>query len=148
LNQLGRTDESSDGREKSYVIEGQKVVSTNPDGSEVYAPNDIVISAFNYYRTYVGDGGNYATENAVQDGGWFRLRDAGVSYRVNIDGKASRIIKAVTLGVTGRNLILVTDYKGVDPETSLTGAASNIGGFDYFNNPGTKSWTFSLKASF
>jgi hypothetical protein len=45
-------------------------------------------------------------------------------------------------------LLLFTDYTGVDPETSLTGAGSNIGGWDYFNNPSTKSYTFALKANF
>jgi hypothetical protein len=42
-------------------------------------------------------------------------------------------------------LLLFTNYKGVDPETSLTGAGSNIQGYDYFNNPGTKSVFFGLK---
>jgi len=40
---------------------------------------------------------------------------------------------------------LWTDYTGVDPETSLTGAGSNINGWDYFNNPGSKSYIFNLK---
>ena len=50
--------------------------------------------------------------------------------------------------MTGRNLLLFTKYTGVDPETSLTGAGSNINGFDYFNNPGTKSYLINLKAGF
>ncbi len=148
LNNIGRTAESAEGREKFYIIPGQKVVSVNPDGSENYESNDIKISAYNYYRTFKGDGGAYAAENAIQDGGWVRLRDASISYALPIGPKASRKIKGVTLSVTGRNLLLFTDYTGVDPETSLTGAGSNIGGWDYFNNPGTKSYTFALKASF
>lgn len=148
LNNIGRTEESSEGREKTYIIPGVKVVSTNPDGSEVYATNDILVSAFNYFRTYKGDAGNYAAENAIQDGGWVRLRDASLSYRFNLAGKLARTIKGLEVTVTGRNLLLFTDYTGVDPETSLTGAGSNIGGWDYFNNPSTKSYTFALKANF
>jgi outer membrane receptor protein involved in Fe transport len=148
LSQLGQTEESAVGREKYYIIPGKKVISTAPDGTETYGENDIKISAYNYYRTYKGDGGNYAAENAIQDGGWVRLRDASISYRFNFNAKAARIIKSLEVGLTGRNLLLFTDYTGVDPETSLTGAGSNIGGWDYFNNPGTKSYTFSLRASF
>jgi hypothetical protein len=40
---------------------------------------------------------------------------------------------------------LRTKYKGVDPETSLTGAGSNINGYDYFNNPGSKSILFGIR---
>jgi len=71
-----------------------------------------------------------------------------LNYKFNLNGVVARYVKNLELGVAGRNLILITDYTGVDPETSLTGAGSNIGGWDYFNNPGTKSYTFSLKASF
>lgn len=148
LSRLGQTQESADGREKSYIIPGKKVTGTNPDGSEKYEDNDIRISSYNYYRTYLGDGGNYAAENAIQNGGWVRLRDVGITYRFGLSPKASKYIKALEIGAVGRNLLLFTDYKGVDPETSLTGAGSNIGGWDYFNNPGTKSYTFSLRATF
>lgn len=140
LNNIGQTEESAEGREKAYVIEGVKA----SDGT----PNDIVISSYNYFRTFKGDGGNAAAENSMQDGGWVRLRDIGLNYKFNLNGVVARYVKNLELGVAGRNLILITDYTGVDPETSLTGAGSNIGGWDYFNNPGTKSYTFSLKASF
>jgi len=38
---------------------------------------------------------------------------------------------------------LFTKYSGVDPETSLLGN-SNAQGIDYFNMPGTKSYTLGL----
>ncbi len=93
------------------------------------------------------DGGAYAAENAIQDGSWVRLRDIGVSYRYKLkSNKAS--LSSIDIGYTGRNLWLKTAYKGVDPETSLTGGSSNIGGFDYFNNPGTKGHVVSLKLAY
>jgi len=54
----------------------------------------------------------------------------------------------VEINLSGRNLWLDTDYPGVDPETSLTGAGSNIGGFDYFNNPGSKSYSLGVRVGF
>jgi hypothetical protein len=32
----------------------------------------------------------------------------------------------------------------VDPETSLLGAASPVRGYNYFNNPQTRSWVFTV----
>ncbi|MBC7382660.1 MAG: SusC/RagA family TonB-linked outer membrane protein [Bacteroidia bacterium] len=149
LSRLGQTNESSDDREKSYIISGKKQSGVDANNNPVYeADNDIRISAYSYFRTYKGDGGNFAVENAIQDAGWIRLRDLNINYRFTMTPKLARHIKFVELGVLCRNLWLYTKYTGVDPETSLTGASSNIGGFDYFNNPGTKSYTFSLKASF
>ncbi len=148
LSQLGQTDESADGRDKAYKIDGVVQTGVDPSGNPVYADNTKYISSFNYFRTFKGDAGNYATENAIQDGGWIRLRDLGINYTFSLGPKVTKIVKGLSVGFVARNLWLKTDYKGVDPETSLTGASSNIGGWDYFNNPSTKSYTFSVKASF
>jgi len=136
LNNIGRTQESADGRSNYYIIEGVK-----QDGT----PNDVRISAFNYFRTFMGDGGNFAYENAIQDGSWIRLREVTIGYDLP---KFANFIENVGVFFTGRNLWLKTDYKGVDPETSLTGAGSNAGGFDYFNMPGTRSYILGLRANF
>ena len=134
LNRLGASKASED-REKSFVIPGVK----ESDGT----PNDIEISAFDYWSSYKGDAGA-ATENFIQDGSWVRLRELSLSYQI----KKLPFLKegqSIEITATGRNLWLSTDYTGVDPETSLTGAGSNIGGFDYFNMPNTKSYNFGLK---
>jgi hypothetical protein len=105
----------------------------------------VEISAFNYYRVVVGDAGGSATENAVFDGSWVRLRELSLSYRWK---NPTTFLQYIDFSATGRNLWLSTDYPGVDPETSLTGAGSNVSGFDYFNMPGTKSYMFGLKFGF
>lgn len=97
------------------------------------------------YYTYI-KGQNGPTENSIEDGSWVRLRSMGLSYRFDLTKMEKKsMFKYAELGVSGRNILLFTKYSGVDPETSLTGAGSNISGFDYFNNPGTKSLFFSLK---
>jgi hypothetical protein len=58
------------------------------------------------------------------------------------------LVQYAEFSFIGRNLWLSTDYPGVDPETSLTGAGSNLTGFDYFNMPSTKAVTFGVKLSF
>jgi len=131
LNNIGRSEASAD-RERNYVIPG-----VYTDGSA----NVTEIDANTYYTRFVGDGGG-AAEQFVEDGSWIRLRDISLSYNFKPEIK---FINSIDITVGARNLWLETDYKGVDPETSLTGAGSNIGGLDYFNNPGTKSYSFGVK---
>lgn len=142
LDRLGRTEASAD-RERTYVIEG---ILANENGESTGQANNIEISAFDYYTRFTGDNGA-AVEQAVFDGSWVRLRELTLSYDFKF-GEGMKVLKTLNLYVTGRNLWLSTDYPGVDPETSLTGSGSNVNGFDYFNNPGTKSYLFGLKAGF
>ena len=46
--------------------------------------------------------------------------------------------------MAGRNLTSWNNYTGVDPETSLLGAVTPVQGLNYFNNPQSRSWSFSL----
>ena len=144
----------SENRSETKIIEGKRIVAGTPkydsktglitnESELTFADNARPINAFNYYRSYLGDGPGSSAEMAVYDGSWVRLRELGVSYRINLKGNKN--LSYVDLGVVGRNLWLSTKYPGVDPETSLTGASSNIGGFDYFNNPGLKSFMFNIK---
>ncbi len=135
LHNFGISEASSD-REHTYIIEGIKA-----DGT----PNNIAISAKNYFQKYLGDGGG-AAEEAITNVNWIRLRDVTLSYDFNM--KKITAIHSAQLSFTGRNLWLNTNYKGVDPETSLTGAGSKINGLDYFNNPGSKSFIMTLKVGF
>lgn len=143
LHRLGRTEESAD-REKTYVIEG---VVADANGESTGVKNTKEVSAFNYFNRYLGDNGS-ATEQAVEDGSWVRLRELTLNYDFNMKKSKVPYLKGLNVYFTGRNLWLSTKYQGVDPETSLTGSGSNVNGFDYFNNPGSKSYIFGLRASF
>ncbi len=141
LSRLGLTDESAD-RDRTYVIDGVYDANTSKPGET----NTTEVNSAYYFQTFKGDLGSYAVENAMEDGSWTRLRSVSLSYR--IDKLKIKTINYIDIAVSGRNLWLKTKYKGVDPETSLTGAGSNISGWDYFNNPGTKSYGVSLKVGF
>ncbi|MFO7657962.1 MAG: SusC/RagA family TonB-linked outer membrane protein [Bacteroidales bacterium] len=138
LNQIGRTDITAD-REGTIVVDGV---------TETGTPNTVEIPLEDYYTYVVGDWG--PGENAVYDGSWVRLRDLSLKYRygINNSSKLGKYIKAISFTASGRNLWLSTDYPGIDPETSLTGAGSNLTGFDYFNMPGSKSYIFGIKVDF
>jgi hypothetical protein len=56
-------------------------------------------------------------------------------------------LSSVGFGVQANNLLLITPYSGIDPETNLTGP-SNGQGLDYFNNPSTRTYQFSIRLNY
>jgi TonB-linked SusC/RagA family outer membrane protein len=101
-----------------------------------------------FYRTGPGNHFNGPAEQFVEDGGFVRLREVSFSYRLNTEGfRSFSGLSSIDFGITGRNLLLWTDYSGIDPETNLTGTG-NGRGMDYFNNPSTRSLVFSLKVNY
>ena len=94
-----------------------------------------------------GSGFTGPAEFYVEDAGYIRLREVILSYDLPKKILGNTPIDALGIYFTGRNLWLKTDYQGVDPETNLLGS-SNAQGMDYFNNPGTKSYTFGLRVTF
>ncbi|WP_286861112.1 MULTISPECIES: SusC/RagA family TonB-linked outer membrane protein [Sphingobacterium] len=136
LYNRGKAAETAD-RERMYKIDG--VFASGPDeGKE----NNKEIDALTYFRNYLG---NSNSEIAIQNGSWARLRSVDFSYRFK---NFSKSIQYIQVGVNLRNVLLITDYKGVDPETSLTGSNQNFAGYDFFNNPGTKSYSLNLRFGF
>lgn len=96
---------------------------------------------------YNADGGFFGSGNDelyIEDGSWTRLRELSLSYRYASPWlKQSTGLSSVEVSATGRNLLLWTKFEGNDPDTNLTGV-STARGLDYFNNPGTKSYIFTL----
>lgn len=97
----------------------------------------------NYYQTiYPFNGYDF-----VEDGSWYRMRYATLTY--NLPQKLlGKPFTNAQLSVTGRNLILITDYSGVDPEVSGSGAGvdgSGSFGFDNLGIPATRGVDISLK---
>tara|TARA_B100001057_G_scaffold314650_1_gene314750 strand:+ start:455 stop:3697 length:3243 start_codon:yes stop_codon:yes gene_type:complete len=99
---------------------------------------------------YIGLGGYFGggiDDIYVEDGSWTRLRELSLSYNLNNDFTRSVGIHNAVITATGRNLILWSDFEGTDPDTNVSGVSSSRG-IDYFNNPGTKSYVFSLSLTF
>jgi TonB-linked SusC/RagA family outer membrane protein len=96
---------------------------------------------------FTGNGGifNGPTSAFVEDGSFVKLREVSLGYTFD-QPWVSRLLgfSSMELRVAGRNLHTWTDYTGIDPETSLLGAASPVRGVDYFNNPQSRSYVFSL----
>lgn len=141
-------------------------------GNEVVAPSDLktytgaTITAGTAFRGMVKDfgagpvaltqpwfedlGGGFGPVGSqfVEDGTRTRLREISIGYSLRGDKfrKATKL-NSIDFSITGRNLALWTKYSGIDPETNLTGP-SNGRGLDYFNNPSTKSFFFTIKINY
>lgn len=142
LNLRGKSLASAD-RDQTFDIKGVYDEGT-PNAGQATTGH---MTGTYYFQNFVSSNG--AAEAIIEDGSWIRLRSISLSYRFNLT-KGDKIykVKYVELGASTRNVLLFTKYTGVDPETSLTGAGSNLNGFDFFNNPSTKSLIFNIKLGF
>jgi TonB-linked SusC/RagA family outer membrane protein len=100
-----------------------------------------------YYNLGPGSGFTGPAEPFIEDGSFVRLREVSLSYNWNTGLVQRAGLSSVDFSVTGRNLWLATDYDGIDPETNLTGP-SNGQGLDYFNNPNTRSYRFTVRLNY
>ncbi|HEC44633.1 MAG TPA: SusC/RagA family TonB-linked outer membrane protein [Bacteroides sp.] len=147
-------------RERAYVHEGLlghydidgNLVHYDANGDEqpgAGAANSVERPDDEYYRWFNGIGSNFTgpSEPYVEDADWVRLRELTVAYNfASLIGDVSWL-QNLEIYFTGRNLWVSTPYTGIDPETNLMGSR-NAQGFDYFNMPGTKAYSFGLRVGF
>lgn len=115
-----------------------------------YVPNTRAVELTQaYYTNNLGAVGTAF----IEDGSWARLRYVTLSYALPTRwlGGASSFLKGIELSVTGRNLVLLTNYTGADPETASAGAGvrgGGSGGIDYGNIPATRGVDMGLRVNF
>lgn len=98
----------------------------------------------NYYQTIYSNQGY----DFVEDGSWTRLRYATLVYHMPTQYLGKLKIKGLSFTATGRNLFLITNYSGVDPEVSGSGAGvggTGSFGFDNLGVPATRGFDLGLK---
>lgn len=96
---------------------------------------------------FTGAGGifNGPVSQFLEDAGFVKLREISVSLLLDQPWVGRSIgFTSMELRVAGRNLHTWTNYTGVDPETSVLGSATPVQGVEYFNNPQTRSFIFSI----
>ncbi|HEY7634441.1 MAG TPA: SusC/RagA family TonB-linked outer membrane protein [Gemmatimonadales bacterium] len=96
---------------------------------------------------FTGPGGvfNGPVSLFIEDAGFVKLRELSIGYTLDAPW-INRVLgfSSVDVRLAGRNLVTWTKYTGIDPETSLLGSATSVRGIDYFNEPQTRSFVFSL----
>ncbi|WP_439182560.1 SusC/RagA family TonB-linked outer membrane protein [Carboxylicivirga taeanensis] len=131
----------SDYRNREIVVDG---VVEQADGNYVANTKPVVYDQLfvNNYYTNVGS-------NFIEEASFVRLQNVTVGY--DLTRLVNRYgIGNLKLSLTGRNLLLLTDYSGIDPSVNLTGNAGGAGtlGIDYNGVPATRSILFNISATF
>ena len=142
-NYFGVTKETADLRDETVVFEGVMEDGTRNTTAVPYADVQGGVGASYWVRYGFGGIG----EMNIHDTSWVRLREARVAYTFPKATTDKIGFSDLTIALTGRNLFLITDYPGIDPETNLTGTSAGYG-LDYFNMPNTRSFNFGVSANF
>jgi TonB-linked SusC/RagA family outer membrane protein len=121
-------------------------VMTDANGNSTGKANTMSVPLTQDWYQAAGSGFVGATAPYIEDAGWVRLRTVTLTYNLSRFLKKT-FIRQLSIYFSGTNLLVFDHYKGVDPETSLAGS-DNAQGIDYFNMPGTRSYTLGLNLSF
>ncbi|MCK5137688.1 MAG: SusC/RagA family TonB-linked outer membrane protein [Bacteroidales bacterium] len=124
-------------------VYGHVAADGTPVSSGVTNVSPVVLDE-NWFEGFGSNFGGGAQTASMEPADWVRLRELSFAYMVPVQNK---VFQSVEIYFTGRNLWLSTPYTGIDPESNLQGAI-NGQGMDYFNMPGTKTYTVGLKLSF
>ena len=132
-------------RNREYIVDGVQAV-TLPDGTTGYVKNTTpIVLDQNYVNKYYST----VSSNFIEDGSYLRLSYVTLSYDFSSMLKKSWAVKNLSLSATGRNLFLLTKYTGNDPAVLVSTAGGTGGaGIDSYQVPVSRSFNFTLKATF
>jgi outer membrane receptor protein involved in Fe transport len=143
----------------------QGVVNTGTSANPVYEDKTFTFNANDTYTMNSGvQSGRYIIQqywaneylkesaNFMTKTNWLRLRSISLSYTLPQELLAKvKFIKGCTVSLTGTNLLLLTNYKGLDPEAVAAGSGvggSSSVGIEYCNVPATAGLSFGLNLKF
>lgn len=135
----------TENRGKTITFTGQ---SLNPVTKQYEAVTRDVVATEKYYRDIHL---NHAP-HFIEEVNWLRLRSLSLGYSLpkSVLNRV-KFMKSATLTATGTNLLLLTNYSGMDPETSAAGAGvigSGSVGIDYAGVPATAGFALGLNVKF
>ena len=104
-----------------------------------------------WYRHGIGGGfgDNQAYNFAVKDATFSRIKELSLSYTYSSPAFRERTnLNSITMRWTARNLFAwYKELVGIDPATNQSGVANGFG-LDYFTNPSTKSYLFTVSVNY
>lgn len=110
-------------------------------GNRKYLPNNIYNSTFTKHAA-LNDDPQYS-DYYIEKGDFVKLDNLTLGYNFPAKGKYLRSLRAF---VTGRNLLTITGYDGLDPELQDTGFETGVDSRGFY--PRTRSWTVGLNVGF
>ena len=131
---------STTGEPVSYTYEADKTYTVNGQSKS----GKYMIQQ--YWNNYGSNSYNFITKT-----NWLRLRSLSLSYDFTDLFKKKNIVKGLSATFSANNLLVWTNYKGMDPEVSVSGSGtggSGSMGIDYNGIPATRNVTFGLNFTF
>ena len=89
--------------------------------------------------------GEQGAAGYIEDGTYIRLREIGLFYTLPFDTKA---FERIRVGVSGKNILTITDYSSYDPETSAFGPSGLSQGIEVAPFPSAKQYYFHIGLRF
>ena len=132
-------------RNREVIFNGVQEVP-GPDGEMTYVKNTTpIILDQNFIATYFST----VSSNFIEDGSYIRLSYVTLGYDFSHFFKKTWAVKGLSATFTGRNLFLLTKYSGNDPAilAAVSGGTGGMG-IDNYNVPVSRSFNFTLKATF
>jgi TonB-linked SusC/RagA family outer membrane protein len=110
------------------------------DAANAWTPNNKFTNVPRYIVSG-GDEGNQLSSRFLEDASYLRLKNISLAYNLPKNILEKFKMDTFKLSVSGENLWTLTDYKGFDPEGSLSGTTNN-------SIPGVKVVNVGLKINF
>ncbi len=130
---------------KQYLFRSQRAGDQDQVG--VANPKGV-----NYFQDFYA--ANDPSSYFVESSSFLKLRELSVNYTFDTSkmGGFGKVCKEVKVGVVGRNLFMITNYSGYDPEVAHGGTDSNPDrttySYDAFGYPNFRTFTGSLQLKF
>ncbi len=88
------------------------------------------------------------SDNYIEDGSYIRLKTLTLGYNFSPNVASKILAKQIRLYVMAQNLITITHYSGLDPETNFYDQNNLQPGIDYGVYPNSKTYTIGLNITF
>lgn len=136
----------------TFVFDANKYYDKNNVAIEKTATDANAQSGRAIIQNYWASSYGLESTNYMTNTNWLRLRSVSLTYTFSKQLLAkTHFIKGFSATLTGTNLLLWTNYKGMDPETSAAGSGavgSSSVGIDYCGVPATAGVTFGVNITF
>jgi len=110
-------------------------------------PNDIVVSAFNYYQVYIHDMSTGFQPDMIKENNYVKFRELALTYTFPSHISKQLRIQKLAVGLTARDLLyLYKSIKNIDSESML--GTGNDSWIEYSSFPSLRTFGFKLNVSF
>lgn len=120
------------------ILNGTLASLNNPADAKIQN-----IPRFTLGESFKDVNGYLMSDRFLESGAYLRLDNATLGYTIRPNLKT---IKSVRLYLSGNNIFIITNYRGIDPEINIGGLTPGIDNKDFY--PKTRTLSVGITASF